>query len=97
VRPYHVNSSVSEIAETWLGKIVRSRVIASYRKSLGANARDDTLIRMFEAMANDMPLRAMGLLGGRRLSPKSLNVLVALLNKQFLTALKLQLGREPAL
>jgi beta-glucosidase len=94
VRPYHVNSSVSEIAETWLGSIVRSRVVASYRKNLGANARDETLSRMFEAMANDMPLRAMGLLGGRALSGKSLNVLVALLNKQFLTALRLQLGRE---
>lgn len=96
LRPYHVNSSISEIAETWLGSIVRTRVVAIYQRRLGAHATDETLKKMFEEMANNMPLRALALLGGGRLSFKSLDVLVALLNKQFLTALRLLLRSGPA-
>jgi len=96
LRPYHVNSSIREIAETWLGSIVRTRVVAIYQRRLGAYATDETLKKMFEEMANNMPLRALALLGGGRLSFKSLDVLVALLNKQFLTALRLLLRSGPA-
>ena len=51
---------------------------------------------MFEEMANNMPLRSLALLGGGRLSFKALNVLVALLNKQFITALRLMVTAESA-
>ena len=90
-RPYHVNSSISEIADTWLGSVVRSRVVAIYQRRLGASVSDDTLRKMFEEMANNMPLRSLALLGGGQMSFRSLDVLVALLNKQFLTALRLLL------
>jgi beta-glucosidase len=94
-RPYHVNSSISEIAETWLGSIVRSKVVAVYQKRLGEGAKDETLKKMFEEMANNMPLRSLALLGGGQMSFKTLNVLVALLNKRFFAALRLLLRSEP--
>jgi beta-glucosidase len=94
VRPYHLNSSISEIAETWLGSLVRTKVVAIYQSRLGANVTDETLKKMFEEMANNMPMRALATLGGGRLSFKSLHILLALLNKRFLKALGLVLRPE---
>jgi beta-glucosidase len=94
VRPFHVNSSVSEIAQTWVGSRVRDRVVDAYQKRLGESVKDETLKKMFEEMANNMPLRSLALLGGGQMSHKSLNVLVAILNKQFLTALRLALRSQ---
>lgn len=88
-RPYHINSSLNEIAETWLGRQVKSKVVAEFGRRMGADASDETIDKMFEEMANNMPLRSLALLGGGALSFKALNILVALLNKQFITALRL--------
>lgn len=88
-RPYHVNSSLHEIAETWPGGLVRSKVIAQFKQQMGAGAADETVEKMFEAMADNMPLRAVALFSGGRVDFRSLEVLVALLNRQFLRALRL--------
>jgi beta-glucosidase len=93
VRPFHVNSSINEIAQTWLGGLVRTRVVAIYQSRLGSNVTDETLRKMFEEMANNMPLRALATLSGGQMSFKSLNVLIAVLNKRFFTALRLLLQR----
>jgi hypothetical protein len=93
-RPYHLNSSLSEIAETWLGAKVRARVVAGFSERMGANSGDETIQKMFEEMANNMPLRSLALFGGGGLSFKSLNVLVAVLNKRFLAALRLMTSRS---
>jgi beta-glucosidase len=96
-RPYHINSSLNEIAETWLGSRIKSKVVAELGRSMGADASDETILKMFAEMANNMPLRSLALLGGGRLSFKALNVLVALLNKQFITALRLMVTTESAI
>jgi beta-glucosidase len=96
VRPYHLNSSISEIAETWLGNVVRKKVVAIYQSRLGANVTDETLKKMFAEMANNMPMRALATLGGGRLSFKSLHILLALLNRRYLKALGLLLRSEQA-
>ena len=91
-RPYHLNSSISEIAETWLGTKVRAHVVAQFQKQMGGDTSDQTMEKMFVEMANSMPLRSLALFGGGRLSLKSLHVLVALLNKQFMYSLRLMMG-----
>ena len=93
-RPYHLNSSLGEIGETALGRIVRSKVASGFQKRMGVDAADETTARMFEAMANNMPLRSLALFSGGRLSFNGINVLVALLNRRVFTALRLLLRRS---
>lgn len=93
-RPYHLNSSLGEIGETALGRFIRSKVASGFQKRMGVKAGDEATARMFEAMANNMPLRSLALFSGGRLSFNGLAALVALLNRRLLTALRLLLRRS---
>ena len=93
-RPYHLNSSLGEIGEAALGRFIRSKVASGFQKRMGVKAGDEATARMFEAMANNMPLRSLALFSGGRLSFNGLAALVALLNRRLLTALRLLLRRS---
>lgn len=93
-RPYHINSSLSEIAETWPGGMIKRRVGTALQETMGMNTSDEINQKMFTAMINDMPLRSLALFGGGKVSFKMLNILLALLNKRFLSAIKLMLSAE---
>jgi beta-glucosidase len=88
-RPFHANSSMAEIAETWLGAKVRDKTVAGFLQGLGAGPKDETIQKMFEEMANNMPLRGIVLFQKGKISYKSMHLLLALLNKQPFKALKL--------
>ncbi len=92
VRPFHLNSSVNEIAESWLGRRVKARVVAGFQQRMGARSSDETVQKMFEEMANNMPLRALPLFSRGAISFAQLEVLVALLNGRVLHALRLWLS-----
>ncbi|HEY5680426.1 MAG TPA: glycoside hydrolase family 3 C-terminal domain-containing protein [Pseudomonadales bacterium] len=92
VRPYHLNSSVNEIAESWLGRLVKARVVAGFQQRMGARSSDETVQKMFEEMANNMPLRALPLFSRGAISFAQLEILVALLNGRVLRALRLWLS-----
>ena len=81
-RPYHVNSTVTEIAETWLGRLVRRRVARQFQRMLGVTALDETNARMFEEMAHNLPLRSLVLFSRGRLSFRAVDALLAALNGQ---------------
>lgn len=88
VRPFHLNSSVNEIGQTWLGARVRRRVVAAFREQMGGSTNDAVLDRMFETMADEMPLRGLALFGGGRITQAQLEILIALLNHRPLLALR---------
>ncbi|HEY5645502.1 MAG TPA: glycoside hydrolase family 3 C-terminal domain-containing protein [Pseudomonadales bacterium] len=88
IRPFHLNSSVREISSTWLGSKVRDRVVAGFRAQMGGGTGDPVLDKMFDTMAAEMPLRALALFGGGRITRDQLEVLLALLNRRPLEALK---------
>jgi len=92
VRPFHLNSSVGEVATTWLGARFRRRVVAGFQQRLGAGRNDEVLSRMFEAMADEMPLRGVAMFSRGAISGKQLEVLLALLNGQLLRACRLYLS-----
>lgn len=92
VRPYHLNSSVNEIAESWLGRQIKARVVAGFQQRMGARSSDETVQKMFEEMANNMPLRALPLFSRGAISFAQLEILVALLNRRVLRALRLWLS-----
>ena len=90
--PYHLNSSLGEIADTRLGARLKSKTVATFRENLGSDGADATLDRMVSEMVNDLPLRALVLLSGGKPGVRTLQILVAVLNRRFLEALRLALG-----
>lgn len=94
VRPFHLNSSVNEIAATWLGRRLKERIVAGFRARMGGASEDEVLNRMFETMAGEMPLRGLELFSGGQLARRQLDILIALLNRQPLRALALWLRRR---
>ncbi len=93
-RPLHLNSSLRELGQTWLGARFKSRFVADFQRRMGAGSNDETLQKMFEEMANDMPMRSLALFSGGRLSIGTLSVVLAVLNRRYLQALRLWLRRE---
>ena len=91
-RPFHLNSSVHEVGQTLLGARVKARVVEQFTRSMGAvDAGDETLKKMFEEMANNMPLRALALFSGGRMSFDQLHMTIALLNHRYFEACRLWL------
>ena len=91
IRPFHMNSSLAEVGETWLGARFKSRVVAGFMANMGGGGNDATLNKMFEEMANNMPLRALVLFGRGQIKPRQLELMLALLNHRYVRALKLWL------
>ena len=93
-RPYHLNSTITEIAETWLGRQVKSRVVREFQRTFGVAALDETNARMFEAMADHVPLRQLVLFSGGRLGFRAVSALLAVLNGRFGQLLRFLLRRS---
>ena len=91
IRPFHRNSSLAEISTTWLGSKVYEKAIAGFLGGMGLQDADPTTRKMFEEMANHMPLRAAVLFQQGKISFDQIDTLLALLNGQPLKALKLLL------
>ena len=93
-RPFHLNSSLTEIEKTRLGRRLRARVVQGFKRMLGARSPDAATARMFEELTGGMPLRSLVLFSGGRLGFRGLSVLVALLNGRPWTGLRLLLRRS---
>lgn len=91
IRPFHRNSSLAEIGTTWLGSKVHKRALAGFLDGMGLQDADATTRKMFEEMANHMPLRAAVLFKQGQISFDQVDALLELLNGHPLTALQLLL------
>ena len=93
-RPYHVNSTITEIAETWLGRQIQRRVARQFQRMLGVTDLDETNARMFEEMAHNMPLRSLVLFSRGRLGFRAVDALLAALNGRFGRMLRILVRRS---
>ncbi|MFO7962246.1 MAG: glycoside hydrolase family 3 C-terminal domain-containing protein [Nitriliruptoraceae bacterium] len=95
VRPFHRNSSVADLPATPLGARVHTALLAAaHRRIEGAAGADDASRRMFEAVIDEAPLRAISLLGGGKPPIRWIDALIDLLNgrpRQRITGLLEQL------
>ena len=92
-RPFHMNTAVEELESSWLGRKVQTRIIETFTSSMGvSNMKDPTLKKMFEEMANQMPLRALVLFSRGRVTFKQLHILIALMNHRYFLALRIWSG-----
>lgn len=92
VRPFHLNSTLSEIETTRLGQLVAKRYKARFVERMGG--RDAATRKMIERMADDTPLRSLVLFSGGKISFAMAETLVAVLNGRFVRALGLLAGRR---
>jgi beta-glucosidase len=92
-RPFHENSSLLEVGETWLGGKFKARVVEEFKQTMGGDSSNETLNKMFEEMANNMPLRALALFSGGSLTMAQIRMVIAILNHRYIRALKLWLQR----
>lgn len=87
VRPFHRNSTLDEIASTWLGARVREKALSAFAERMGGSGNDATLNKMMNEMARSMPLRAMALFAGGAFSPHQLDALLEALNGKYVKAI----------
>ncbi|MDE0451753.1 MAG: glycoside hydrolase family 3 C-terminal domain-containing protein [Gammaproteobacteria bacterium] len=92
IRPFHLNSTLSELETTWLGGLVARRFKARFVQRLGG--RDKATQKMVERMAADTPLRSLVLFSRGKISFTMAETLVAVLNGRFLSALGRLAGRR---
>lgn len=92
VRPFHLNSTLSEIETTRLGRLVAKRHKARFVERMGGS--DAATRKMIERMADDTPLRSLVLFSGGKVSFAMAEAFVALLNGRFLRAFGLLAGRR---
>lgn len=90
-RPFHENSCVAEIGETWLGARFKTQIVAGFQQNMGGNTNNETLNKMFEEMANHLPLRGLVLFSRGKTSMTQIHFMLALLNHQYIKALRLWL------
>lgn len=84
-RPYTKDSTLGDIKDTLIGKLLLKVVKIAMNKMLKAN-EDPTMARMIEKSTMEMPLRSMKMAGG--ISNKKLNGLVALANGKLINGIK---------
>ena len=87
-RPFHRNSSLAEIGTTWIGGKIQAKALAEFLGSMGLENADPTTRKMFEEMANHMPLRAIALFQQGKISYHQIDGLLALLNGHPLQAVR---------
>ncbi|MBP1755966.1 MAG: glycosyl hydrolase, partial [Firmicutes bacterium] len=84
-KPYTMDSTLDDIKDTFIGKILLKVVKAAMKKIL--NSTDDPTMRlMVEKSALEMPLRSMKMAGG--LSNKKMDGIVALANGKLFKGIK---------
>ena len=89
-RPFHHNSTLGEIKDTYVGK----KLVAKARESFGGGKENisESAQLMLDATIAHLPLRAMMLFSGGRLSRSRLNSLIALMNRRPIKALRYHFG-----
>jgi len=89
-RPFHRNSSIKEIRSSFIGARIAKRITSAFKANMGGGSNDETLNKMFEEMANNMPLRSLTLFSQGRTSHDDLAQLIALLNGRFIEYIRLK-------
>jgi beta-glucosidase len=83
VRPFTRTSTMAEVSKNPIGAGIRKALLLAMPRMLGAdkNDLDDGLKATLEAMIDGMPLRAIALLSGGKISWARLDMLIALMNR----------------
>ncbi len=59
MKPFTFTSTVDEMSQVWLGKILKNRVLKEMTKMFGDGEVPESMMLMMNAMLNEMPFRSM--------------------------------------
>jgi beta-glucosidase len=91
VRPFHINSTMGEIRETVIGRLIFSLAKREALK-LWKGELDDTVRRIIETGIEEAPLRSMVLLTGGRFTFPQVHGIINILNGKVVKGLGMILG-----
>jgi beta-glucosidase len=88
------NSTFADFKDTEIGKVLLAKVIEGSKEMFGGgnSGGDATTQLMLENMMTEMPLRAMGMMGGGKFPPEAVGLIVDALNGKPSPALAQLLG-----
>ena len=84
IRPFTLNSVMSEIEVTFVGKKLKQMITKEMNKMLGTEESNDAVKAMMESMVNELPLRGLMMLGGEAFSENRALGLLDILNKKYI-------------
>lgn len=87
VKPYHLNSTLGEVSETRVGRMLIRQIKKTLAEAAGPDV-DEKVDRMINAMVWEMPLRSIVIMSGGKVSFKVMAVMIHLMNHQFGKALR---------
>ena len=91
-RPFHRNSTLSEIRHHWLGKRIYAQAKAQMQ-AFFSNDDNPVMAKMGEAFLNDLPLRTLQTMSQGALSEARLDMIIALMNGNLFKAARCFLRR----
>ena len=83
IKPYHINSTLGELKETFIGKKVLEGVRKEMSKMFGDDG-DDSMELMVESMVEEMPFRSLVTLSNGEMSNQKAEGLLDLMNKKII-------------
>ena len=79
--PYTRNSTIGDLRQTALGRLVRTALMTAMRRTMQGDAASDPVrATMLERIVSELPLRQLVMASGGRLSWRTLDGLIAVLN-----------------
>jgi len=89
------SSSMLEVKEKWIGKILYNVMLKNAKKMLGSDDETPGLMNeaMIESLISEMPIRTLGMLGGDRLPKFFAEALVEILNGRWVKGFRLMLKK----
>jgi beta-glucosidase len=93
VRPYHRNSTIGEVQDTLVGKLLHKLILHSLKKMV-PDKKDEKLQRMVAAMLGEMPLRNLVMMSGGKFTARTLQTCIQLMNGHYRAAVKTLVGRN---
>ena len=95
VRPYHLNSTLGEASATLVGRMLMAQVKKTLFK-MADQGVDEKVERMMDAIVREMPLRSLVTLSGGKVNFKTTAVVIHLMNRRFVTALRAAIAGDSA-
>ncbi|MGM0436584.1 MAG: hypothetical protein ACQEQA_05980, partial [Bacillota bacterium] len=90
-KPYHYNSTLGELSETLIGKILRRQVRKKMREIAGENTSNQ---RMMAAMVDAMPLRTLHTMSGGAMKKSTAIGLIQMANGHYLKGVKTLIAKK---
>jgi beta-glucosidase len=90
---FTTNTPIADMHESFLGRLVHAQLRAGLKR-VASSDTDGPTNKLFEAMAEEAPLRILLMSGGGKISNTTLEAIVAWVNGHYLRAIRILVGNR---